>query len=121
MLKQSYRLKKNQDFQKIYKKGRSYATKGVVLYIDKRDDDEIKIGFSVSKKIGKAHDRNFVKRRMRACMENNTDCLKKGNNFIFLARKPIVSFTYSQLQRDMIYLLKKSGGWNEGITEENHA
>jgi len=58
---------------------------------------------------------------MRACMEKNINNIQGGKNLIFLARKPIVDFTYSQLQRDMIYLLKKSGGWNEGFTEENHA
>lgn len=121
MLKKSYRLKKNEEFQKIYKSGRSYATKGIVLYIDNNEDDQIKIGFSVSKKIGKAHTRNLIKRRMRACMEKNINHTEKSRNFIFLARKPIVEFSYSQIERDMIYLLKKSGGWNEGSTEENNA
>ena len=119
MLKGSYRLKKNKEFRYIYSTGQSVAAKGAVLYFNKRDDEERKIGFSVSKKIGKAHTRNFVKRRMRACMANYINHISPGTNLIFSARKPMVDFSYSRIESEMKYLLKKSGVWNEVTGETN--
>ena len=43
-------LKKNKDFQTVYKKGRSYANKYLVMYVLENQTDQNRLGISVSKK-----------------------------------------------------------------------
>ena len=45
-------LKKNIDFQKVYKSGKSYANKYLVMYVLENGTDITRIGISVSKKVG---------------------------------------------------------------------
>ena len=45
-------LKKYGDFQRVYKRGRSYANKYLIMYVLKQDVQENRIGISVSKKVG---------------------------------------------------------------------
>lgn len=50
MLPKAYRVRKNSEFTKIYQDSRSFAARNIVLFVRKREDSELKIGFSVSKK-----------------------------------------------------------------------
>ena len=54
MLKKEYRLRKNADFRKVYRSAKSVSTKYLVLYPKVKKGEGIRIGFSISKKIGKA-------------------------------------------------------------------
>ena len=109
MLPKIYRVRKNSEFTKIYQDSRSLAAKNVVLFVRKREDSQLKIGFSVSKKNGKAHERNLIKRRMRAVAHEELAKIKPGHELVFLARTPIKHASYQEIKRDMNYLLKKSG------------
>ena len=51
-MKYSESLKKNRDFQNVYKKGKSYANRYLVMYVLKNDTDRNRLGISVSKKVG---------------------------------------------------------------------
>ena len=113
MLAKKYRVRKNSEFKKIYQDSRSLAAKNMILFVRRREDSELKIGFSVSKKIGKAHTRNRAKRQMREMVRNNLDHLLLGYEVVFLARKPISTASYEEIKRDMVNLLKKSGIWHE--------
>ena len=55
-------LKKNEDFQEVYKKGKSYANKYLVMYILKNELNYNRIGISVSKKVGNSVVRHRTKR-----------------------------------------------------------
>ena len=55
-------LRKNQDFRLVYKKGRSYANKYLVMYVMENTDDKNYLGISVSKKVGNSVVRHRVKR-----------------------------------------------------------
>ena len=62
-MKKRNRLKKNEDFQKVFKKGKSMANRQYVLYVlHQPEAKEFRVGLSVSKKIGNAVVRNRVKR-----------------------------------------------------------
>ena len=56
---------KNKDFQIIYKKGRSYANKYLVMYVLENHREENRLGISVSKKVGNSVVRHRVTRLIR--------------------------------------------------------
>ena len=109
MLPKAYRVRKNSEFTKIYQDSRSFAARNIVLFVRKREDSELKIGFSVSKKNGKAQERNLIKRRLRAAAKEYLTEISRGYDLVFLARAPIKKANYQEIKRDMSYLLKKSG------------
>ena len=71
MLPAEQRLRENADFRLVYSRGRSHASPVAVLYVLRRTGEREalapgrRVGFVVSKKQGKAHDRNRIKRRLR--------------------------------------------------------
>ena len=64
-MERRYRLQKNKAFQYVYHRGRSAACRDLVMLVAKGRG--MKVGFSVSKKVGNAVTRNKVKRRLREC------------------------------------------------------
>ena len=61
-MKYSESLKKNRDFQNVYKKGKSYANRYLVMYVLKNDTERNRLGISVSKKVGNSVIRHHVTR-----------------------------------------------------------
>ena len=53
-------LKKNRDFQNVYKSGKSYANKRLVMYVLKNNSEKNRIGISVSKKVGNSVIRHSI-------------------------------------------------------------
>ncbi|SET01323.1 ribonuclease P protein component [Anaerobranca gottschalkii] len=99
-------LKKNIEFKIIYNNGKSISTKNLVLYFYKTNTKG-KVGFVVSKKIGKATVRNKYKRLMREAFRNSPVEINEYINLIFLARPKIVEADYNVIMKDIVYLLKK--------------
>ena len=58
-------LGKNQEFKNLYRRGRSYVGKYVVLYVCRRQDERKRVGFTVGRKIGAAVARNRIRRRLK--------------------------------------------------------
>lgn len=100
-------LKKNRDFKKVYSRGKSLATYNLVLYYYPNHISENRVGFSISKKIGKAVIRNRIKRRLKEIIRLKKN-LKTGYDLIFIARKPIAKRDYHQLLGDVNKLLNKA-------------
>ena len=103
-MERCYRLQKNRAFQYVYKRGQSVACRDLVLLFAK--GRELKVGFSVSKKVGKAVTRNKVKRRLRECFRPCLGDVKTGL-YVVVARPSAAKATFQSLQRDLQYLLKK--------------
>jgi ribonuclease P protein component len=80
---------------------------------------ELKVGFSVSKKVGKAVTRNKVKRRLRECFRPYLGDVKTGL-YVVVARPAAAQAAFDVLQKDMRYLLKKQGVLKEAETPEGN-
>ncbi|NLM97291.1 MAG: ribonuclease P protein component [Halanaerobiaceae bacterium] len=102
------RLRKKSEFNRVYNRGKSVATYNLVLYYYPNNQNLNRVGFSISKKIGKAVVRNKLKRRLREIIRLKKD-LKKGFDIIIIARKPVIELDYCGLERDLDILLSKAG------------
>lgn len=102
----NYSLKKNREFQFVYRAGKSEAARSCVLIYAKARHKTVKIGFSVSKKVGNAVTRNKIKRRMREAFFRILPQIRPGYSIVFVARVRAKEVPYARLQRDMIYALR---------------
>ncbi len=109
MLKQRYRLKRNEDFRQAYSRGKSLASKYLVIYLYPNQQSQNRIGFSVSKKLGNAVVRNRIKRLLREGIRQLLPRLESGHDIIFIARGKIKGISYSLVEENLRYLLKKTG------------
>ncbi len=107
-MKEGATLKKTYEFKKVYRKGKSVANALVVLYYLKREDNCLKIGYSVSKKIGKAVVRNRVKRLLRESYRHNKSKLKTGFDLVLIARNSINTKSYQQVESALLDVFKKA-------------
>ncbi len=89
-LKKSDKLRKNKNFQAVYKDGRSVSNRLLVLYMLPNQSAVSKIGFAAGKRLGNAVVRNRVKRMMREAFRLNRDQLPVGYDYILVGRKPAV-------------------------------
>jgi ribonuclease P protein component len=99
MLNKKYRLKKDFQFRYIYRNGQSIRTNAISLIFVKSKQTGIKIGISVSNKIGKAFFRNRIKRLIRENVRAQLDNMIKGYNYIFVANN---NFDFSNSDYSLI-------------------
>ena len=80
-MKKKYRIKKNEEFQAIIKKKKSIANQKYVIYY-RNNNEHLKVGISVSKKLGNAVVRNKIKRQMRMMVQQVFDKTQKKDFII---------------------------------------
>jgi len=86
------RLSRSGEFDRVYRDGTSHATRYLVLYsFPRREEggDEVRLGVSVSRKVGGAVDRNRVKRVLRESFWELSDLLPAQHDFVVVARPEI--------------------------------
>ncbi len=87
------RLSRSGEFDRVYRDGSSHATRYLVLYSFPRKgeegDEEVRLGVSVSRKVGGAVDRNRVKRVLRETFWSLTENLPPEHDFVIVARPEI--------------------------------
>ena len=102
-------LKRNNDFRRLYARGKSYAGGYTVVYMSKNRVGINRIGFTVSKSVGKAVVRNRLKRLMRESYRLLSDKLCVGYDIIIVSRNRAVGKTQPQIMKDIEYAMRKLG------------
>lgn len=86
------RLSRSGEFDRVYREGASHATRYLVLYSFPRRDEEdrgVRLGVSVSRKVGGAVERNKVKRTLRETFWALSERLPERHDFVLVARPEI--------------------------------
>ncbi len=97
-------IRKNRDFQKVYKGGTSYANKLLVMYVKAGEEPKTRIGISVSKKIGNSVVRHRVTRLIREIFRLHKEETEKGLDIIVVARQAAGDSDFKKLESAYLHL-----------------
>lgn len=99
-------LKKNYDFKNVYKKGKSYANKYLVMYVLENDMEKNRLGISVSKKVGNSVVRHRVTRLVRESYRLHENIFNSGLDIVVVARNNASSASYADVESALLHLGK---------------
>ncbi len=102
-------LKRNNDFRRLYSRGRFFLSPVLVTYVMKNRRDEVRIGITSSKKIGKAVVRNRSRRVIREAYRELSSQVKPGYDIVFVARGKTPFVKSTEILRVMKKELKEAG------------
>lgn len=110
MLPAPNRLKKEQNFKRVFKEGDGFKKSFLFLKLLNRDDQrESRFGFVVSTKVSKkAVTRNKIKRRLREIVRDKISEVKSGRDVIIVTQPGIDTQSFHQLKQNLLQLLKKA-------------
>ena len=98
-------LKKNQDFQTVYRRGKSYANKKyLVMYVMDSGREDTRIGISASKKVGNSVVRHRFARLVRESFRLNKDILEDGKDIIVVARVAAKDKNFDKIESAFLHL-----------------
>ncbi len=111
--KQPKTLKKRREFLKISASGERFVTKGFILQIGEKQKNltnSTSFGYTTSKKVGNAVERNRVRRQLREIARLVlANKIEDGRDFVLVGRRNALDLPFSKLVKDALWALKKMG------------
>ena len=108
-MKFSESLKRNSDFQKVYREGTSYANHYLVMYVCKNHTKRNRLGISVSKKVGNSVVRHRVTRLVRESYRVREEMFNSGLDMVVIARVSAKDKTCQEIESALLHLGKLHG------------
>ncbi|GAA0377991.1 ribonuclease P protein component [Bacillus horti] len=108
-MESKFRLKKNEDFQRVFRRGISVANRQLVLYAyPHARTDSFRAGISISKKIGNAVVRNRLKRQLKEAIRANKQQIASGFDLVLIVRKPALDLDFAGLCSSFSHVLRRA-------------
>ena len=106
-MKYSESLKKNRDFQQVYKRGTSKANRYLVMYVLPNQHMKNRLGISVSKKVGNSVVRHRITRLLRESYRLNEEKFQKDLDIVVIARNSAKDRSYHEIESALINLAER--------------
>ena len=105
-MKFSESLKKNKDFQNVYKAGKSMAERYLVMYVRENGFERNRLGISVSKKVGNSVVRHRMTRLVRESYRLSEEHFRRGYDIVVIVRTGAKEKGYREIESALIHLGK---------------
>lgn len=102
----SQSLKSNYDFQTVYRKGKFYANKYLVMYVLENNEGMNRLGISVSKKVGNSVVRHRITRLVRESYRLHENIFNSGLDIVVIARNSASLVSYMEIESALLHLAK---------------
>jgi len=114
-MKKTASLKRNDDFQYVFKKGKTKGSSVLVVFVVPNDMHLNRLGVTVSKKMGKAVVRNKLRRRIKEGFRTFEEELTigSGHDIVILPKPDLATVSFAEVVKTLKYLMKKQGLLNE--------
>ncbi|UJF33314.1 ribonuclease P protein component [Paenibacillus hexagrammi] len=108
-MEKKYRLARREDFNKVYRYGKSMANHQFVLYyLAQPKQEEFRLGISVSKKVGNAVVRNRLRRVIKEVIRLRKDSMPPHFDYVLIARKPAAEMDYHEIEKSLNHVIRKA-------------
>lgn len=121
MLPKQHRLRRSPEFARVRRHGRSVGGAVAALYVLPTRSPDIRVGFSVSKKVGNAVVRNRVKRLMREAVRLHLPALRCGVDLVIIARPAAASAGFADMEATIHDLLRRAGALGQPAASTKNA
>ncbi|HEX8712165.1 MAG TPA: ribonuclease P protein component [Terracidiphilus sp.] len=101
------RLRRHSDYARAYAAGRKYRSASMSWLLAPREGTQ-RVGLTVPKPVGKAHERNRIKRRMREALRRHVELLPPGCDLIFHPRRIVLTLEFSKLEAEIVRILQQA-------------
>jgi ribonuclease P protein component len=118
------RLRKHADFQRAYAAARKRQSPSMSWFLAPRTDVQgpsgnaplfspqagfgSRVGLTVGKVLGKAHERNRIKRRLREVLRRHLDLLPQGSDLILHPRRSVLTIEFTKLEAEIVRILTQA-------------
>lgn len=111
------RLRKHSDFQRAYAVARKRQSASMSWFLASRPADSSvqpddapasRVGLTAGKVLGKAHERNRIKRRMREALRRHVDMFPEGCDLIFHPRRIVLTLDFTKLEEEIVRILMQA-------------
>jgi ribonuclease P protein component len=104
------RLRKHADYQRAYAAGRKRQSTSMSWFLAPRSPDVAgpRVGLTAGKVLGKAHERNRIKRRVREALRRHVDLLPSGFDLIFHPRRIVLTIEFAKLEAEIVRILEQA-------------
>jgi ribonuclease P protein component len=103
------RLRKHADYQRVYEAGRKRRSASMSWFLAPQADVAIpRVGLTAGKVLGKSHERNRIKRRMREVLRKHVDLLPAGCDLILHPQRIVLNLEFSKLEAEVVRILQQA-------------
>lgn len=107
------RLRKHADYQRAYNAGRKRQSASMSWFLAPQSQLDAhatgpRVGLTAGKVVGKAHERNRIKRRMRDVLRRHTALLPEGCDLILHPRRSVLSIDFAKLEAEVVRILQQA-------------
>lgn len=103
------RLCKHADYQRVYGASRKRRSASMSWFLAPQSDPKVpRVGLTAGKVLGKSHERNRIKRRMREVLRRHLDLLPAGCDLILHPQRIVLTMEFTKLEAEVVRILQQA-------------